>query len=219
MQKKTIITSILLLFVVACVVVLVAREVQDKPETASNLTDGSASPGSEQTAAASQQSEQKIIAYYFHGYKRCRTCLSIEAYAKEALESGFPDAIKKGRLEWRAINMEEEANKHYVEQYQLAASSLILFSPNGKQKSKWKNLNEIWPLVHNKDEFINYVPNKCPECNTERDSLEVKSGYHHCPKCNFKFPSVKLGLGGGLAIGTLIGLGIAGIIYLLTKKD
>jgi hypothetical protein len=157
MQKKTIITSILLLFVVACVVILVAREVQDKPETVSILPDSLASPGSGQPAAAAAESGPKVIAYYFHGYKRCQTCLSIEAFAKEALESGFPDALEKGRLEWRAINMEEESNKHYVEKYQLAASSLILFSSNGKQESKWKKLNEIWPLVHNKDEFINYV--------------------------------------------------------------
>ena len=38
-------------------------------------------------------------------------------------------------------------------------------------------------------------------------------------KCQFKYPKVSIGLGGGIALGTLIGLGIAGIIYLLTKKD
>ncbi len=92
-------------------------------------------------------------------------------------------------------------------------------------KETYESLQELKKVIVQQglskisDDFINYVPKKCPECNTEMNSLEVKIGYHHCPKCKFKFPSVKLGLGGGLALGTLIGLGIAGIIYLLTKKD
>jgi len=69
------------------------------------------------------------------------------------------------------------------------------------------------------NDFINYVPKRCPKCKTEMDSVKVNLGYHHCPKCEFKYPEIKLGLGGSLAIGTLIGLGIAGIIYLLTQKN
>jgi len=163
MQKKTIVTSILLLFVVACVVVLVAKEIQKQPESRSDITDNPTPPGSGEAAAAAGDTGQKIIAFYFHGHKRCQTCLSIEAYAREALESGFPEALKKGRLEWRAVNMEEQSNQHYVDEYQLSFSSLILSSSNGKQDSKWKNLNEIWPLVHNKEEFIKYVQEETSE--------------------------------------------------------
>ena len=69
------------------------------------------------------------------------------------------------------------------------------------------------------NDFIDYVPKYCPECNSEMDSVELKVGYYHCPNCQFKYPKVNIGLGGGIALGTLIGLGIAGIIYLLTRKD
>ena len=163
MQKKTIVTSILLLFVIACVVVLVAKEIQKQPESRSDITDNPTPAGSGEVTTAAGDTGQKIIAYYFHAYKRCQTCLSIEAYAKEALETGFPEALEKGRLEWRAVNMEEESNQHYVDEYQLSFSSLILSSSNGKQDSKWKNLNEIWPLVHNKEEFIKYVQEETSE--------------------------------------------------------
>lgn len=51
------------------------------------------------------------------------------------------------------------------------------------------------------------------------NSVELKVGYYHCSNYQFKYPKVSIGLGGGIALGTLIGLGIASIIYLLTKKD
>lgn len=69
------------------------------------------------------------------------------------------------------------------------------------------------------EDLIDYVPNNCPECGTEMNSAEIKLGYHFCPNCQFKYPEIKLGLGGSLALGTLIGLGIAGLIYLLTKNE
>ena len=92
-------------------------------------------------------------------------------------------------------------------------------------KDVYDDLNELKEIIIRNglssisNDFISYVPKKCPKCRTEMDSVEVKFGYHHCPNCEFKYPEIKLGLGGSLAIGTLIGLGIAGIIYLLTRKD
>jgi len=70
------------------------------------------------------------------------------------------------------------------------------------------------------DDIIHYTPKKCPICGTETDLLEIKVGYQQCPSCSFKSPKFEIGLGGSLALGTLIGLGIAGLIYLLTQdKD
>ena len=163
MRKKTIATSLLLLFVFVCVVVLVAREIQDKSGASPGVADSSASPGSGNTKAAAKETDQKIIAYYFHGYQRCQTCLSIEAYAREALETGFPEALEKGRLEWRTVNMEAVSNRHYIDEYQLSSSSLILSSSSGNRNSKWKNLSEIWPLVHNKEAFVKYVRKETAE--------------------------------------------------------
>ncbi len=69
------------------------------------------------------------------------------------------------------------------------------------------------------NDFISYNPQYCPECGDEMDSVEIKFGFYDCPNCQFKYPEIKLGLGGSIALGTLIGLGIAGLIYLLAKKN
>jgi len=68
------------------------------------------------------------------------------------------------------------------------------------------------------NDIINYEPKYCPECGIEMDGFEVKASYYKCPKCTFQYPKFEIGLGGSLALGTLIGLGIASLIYLLTKN-
>ncbi len=71
------------------------------------------------------------------------------------------------------------------------------------------------------NDFIDYTPENCPECGSEMNSIELRLGYYNCPNsnCNFKYPKIDIGLGGSIALGTLVGLGIAGLIYLITKKD
>ena len=92
-------------------------------------------------------------------------------------------------------------------------------------KETYESLKELKKVIIQKglnslsNEVINYEPKYCPECNSEMDSVEVRMGYHHCPNCDFKYPKINLGLGGSIALGTLIGLGIAGLVYLLTRKD
>jgi len=94
-------------------------------------------------------------------------------------------------------------------------------------KDTYESLKELKKIIVQKGlnsisgDFIDYTPEYCPECGTEMDSTKVTLEYHSCPNpnCNFKYPKVKIGLGGSIALGTLIGLGIAGIIYLLTKKE
>jgi DNA-directed RNA polymerase subunit RPC12/RpoP len=66
-------------------------------------------------------------------------------------------------------------------------------------------------------QFLDYKPKKCPKCNHEMDGIVITAEYYKCPNCNFQQPLFKLETSGAIAIGTLIGLGIAGLIYLLTK--
>jgi len=102
-------------------------------------------------------SEDKVIAYYFHGSFRCATCTAMEDYSRQAIETNFKDELDSGKLEFRAVNVEESDNKHYVNDYQLYTKSLILsFMKDGKEE-KSKNLDKIWQLARNKQKFIDYV--------------------------------------------------------------
>ncbi len=99
----------------------------------------------------------KVVAYYFHTTMRCVTCKMIEDLSRVALISGFPDEIKNGRLEFKAVNIEEPANQHYLEDYQLITRSLVLVRFAGEKQEKWKTLARVWELVDKKEEFEKYV--------------------------------------------------------------
>ncbi len=102
-------------------------------------------------------SEDKVIAYYFHGSFRCATCTAMEAYSRQAIETNFKDELDSGKLEFKAVNVEEKDNEHFVNDYQLYTKSLILsFAKDGKE-IKSKNLDKIWQLARNKQKFIDYV--------------------------------------------------------------
>ena len=108
-------------------------------------------------AAETTKAGSKLVAYYFHGNMRCRTCRNIEAYAKEAVQTGFPEALSDGRLEFRVVNVEEKANEHFVQDYQLTTRSVVLVQFADGKQGQWKNLPRVWQLVRDKDAFLKYV--------------------------------------------------------------
>ncbi|HEY6572893.1 MAG TPA: nitrophenyl compound nitroreductase subunit ArsF family protein [Candidatus Eisenbacteria bacterium] len=100
---------------------------------------------------------QRVIAYYFHTTYRCASCRSIEEYSHEALESGFADAIKDGRLVWKVVNVESKGNEHFVKDYSLYTKSLVLVKEVRGKRTSWKNLEKVWQLLQDKKKFIQYV--------------------------------------------------------------
>jgi hypothetical protein len=107
--------------------------------------------------AAEGVSSAKVIAYYFHGSFRCSTCTNMEKYSREAVETNFKDALASGKFEFKAVNVEEPDNEHFVNDYQLYTKSLILSLVKDGLEVKSKNLDKIWKLAGNKQKFIDYV--------------------------------------------------------------
>jgi hypothetical protein len=98
-----------------------------------------------------------VVAYYFHGTFRCYTCTTIEKYSKEAIDTSFKDALASGKLEFKAVNVEDRGNEHFVKDYQLYTKSLILSLVKDGKQIKWINLDKIWEYVGNKQRFVDYV--------------------------------------------------------------
>lgn len=104
--------------------------------------------------------ERRVIAYYFHTNYRCATCRKLEAYSHAAIEAAFPEELESGRLVWRLVNLEEKGNEHFIKAYQLYTKALVVVEEAKGQQKRWKNLEEIWELVTQKEKFYAYVQNE-----------------------------------------------------------
>ncbi len=113
---------------------------------------------------ASAKPAQSIIVYYFHGNARCPTCYKLESYAKSAVESDFADAIKKGRCEWKTVNVDETGNRHFTNDYKLYTKSVIVSTVKDGKEISWKNLDQIWQLVHEEGKYREYIRNEVKAC-------------------------------------------------------
>ena len=101
--------------------------------------------------------ETKVIAYYFYTNFRCKSCLTIEKYTKEAIEENFEDELSSGKLVFKTINIEEEDNKHFVDDYQLYTKSVVLSLVKDGEEIRFKNLKKVWESLRSKDDFFKYI--------------------------------------------------------------
>ena len=99
----------------------------------------------------------EVVLYYFHGTRRCNTCQTIESYTQEAVEGKFEDALKAGKLTWSRLNTDEAENAHFVKDFELVSSSLVVVEVDGGEVVRHQVLQEVWTLVRDKPGFIDYV--------------------------------------------------------------
>jgi hypothetical protein len=144
----------LVVVVLAAVGVSVAVSVEPK----SGVDSAAAKTDTTQTVKKDSLVAKDIVyASYFHGDQRCPTCMKLEAYSSEAIQSGFEKEVKGSLLVFRTVNWDREENAHYLDDYQLYTKALILSRMRDGKEIAWTNLDSIWQLVDNKGKFIKYV--------------------------------------------------------------
>lgn len=112
---------------------------------------------SPQNSTTNAAEKPKFVAYYFHATARCATCRKIEQLSAEAINNSFSSELKSGNLEFRSVNMEEEQNRHFVEDFKLYTRALVIVRYSGDKVEEHKNLTRVWELVHSPQQFGEYV--------------------------------------------------------------
>lgn len=149
MNGKKIITAALLIFVAGSVGCMVARE----NKTGSAPLQNALSPPSQPQAEPNQQ----LIVYYFHGNMRCPTCHKLENYAREALETFFAEQLANKEILWKVVNVDTPGNEHFVKDYSLVTKSVVLSDVVDGKEVSWKNLDQIWTKVGDKNSYLEYI--------------------------------------------------------------
>jgi hypothetical protein len=111
----------------------------------------------------STKADREVVLYYFHGAKRCKTCRSIESYARTAVEGKFGEALQSGALTWKVVNIDEPENEHFLTDFDLVGSSLVLVEMDGGEVARHEVLQEVWTLVRDEPRFVEYVQSSVGE--------------------------------------------------------
>jgi hypothetical protein len=74
----------------------------------------------------------KIEAYYFHFTARCMTCRTVEAQAKEDIETLYPEMVMQGKISFQSINLDDASSKELAERLQISGQTLLIVK--GDQK-------------------------------------------------------------------------------------
>jgi hypothetical protein len=162
MTPKIVIKFSLLVFVFVSLGFLMTKEASRDTSSANGAGDSQSGEGPNVGSvpadrAVSGKAAPRVVTYYFHTTFRCVSCRKIEAYSREAIERGFPHELREGKLEWKVINVEEDGNSHFIDDYRLFTKSLILVRMKDGKQAEWKNLRKVWELLNNKEAFLRYV--------------------------------------------------------------
>jgi hypothetical protein len=99
----------------------------------------------------------KMVVYYFHATQRCATCMAIESYSKEILETRYGAQLKAGVIQWQVVDVEQPKNRHFIQEYRLVSPSVVVVRIENGKRGRWQTLDKTWTLVRKKGEFVQYV--------------------------------------------------------------
>ncbi len=160
MKAKRIVSVVLFVFVGFSVGYLVVQE-STSPRVPQDgqavIAAAGSGDGARSETAPASETGHRLVVYYFHRTQRCQTCLTMEAYAEEALRDAFPDALASGVLEWHTANLEAPGNEHFVADYEVSTSAVVMMTRVDGRQTAWRDLDRVWDLVGDELKFKTYI--------------------------------------------------------------
>lgn len=108
-------------------------------------------------AAANVIRPDGVTVISFHGEKRCKTCIKISELAKQTIDGEFAEAEKAGKLFWEQIDYDSPGNRHFVKDYELVSSTVVVTQWKDGKELKWSRLDAVWDHVGDGPVFRAYV--------------------------------------------------------------
>ncbi|HCC48721.1 MAG TPA: hypothetical protein DEQ38_11490 [Elusimicrobia bacterium] len=142
----------------------------DSPAAAAPVTAGApaelaqTAPAAKPALAVKQASvppakiaQKTAVVYYFYTTARCYSCNLIESYTREAVDKHFAQPYNGWRVEFKGLNLDEEVNRHFTQDYWLNSKSVVVQKFEGGKPLNWGMLQSVWQLLGDKEKFMNYV--------------------------------------------------------------
>ena len=89
-----------------------------------------------------------LVVVNFHAAIRCNGCREIDRETQALMESEFATALTSGRLRHVVINFGDPANKHFVKDYGLTTSTVVVTRRAGGRDIEWRRLDAVWDHLY-----------------------------------------------------------------------
>ena len=164
-RATTVLRVVLLVFVVTAVVALLVREVRGRTTRTlgTQTTVGTPStpspsvPGTVLVTDETSLPTNGVVAYDFRNTQRCPSCITIEDWTSGVLKTEFAAQLADGTLIWRPLDVQQPANAHFIQDYQLTSISVVLVRYTNGKPGKWENLQKVWQLLGDQKAFEDYI--------------------------------------------------------------
>ena len=85
---------------------------------------------------ANQPDTAGIEVIYFYGKLRCSTCVAMEKFAKEAVDSAFADKSKDGKIIFKSVDITTPEGEKLADKFEVYSSSLYIVDNNPDNPGK-----------------------------------------------------------------------------------
>ena len=127
------------------------------PVPAAPSAPSAALPAAKAPARPPAPEPSTVYVTYFHATARCASCLKIEDLTNATMTTRFAGPIAEKRVVWRLVNVDEPEHAHYVKDYGLFTKSVVVSEVKAGKEVRWKNLDQVWPLLRDPEAFQAYV--------------------------------------------------------------
>ena len=91
---------------------------------------------------AEMQTKADVVeVLYFHSKQRCASCIAIEKYTKELVDSAYTEELKNGKLVFKSVDITKD--EQMADKYEVSWSSLILVDYGKNGEEKVENMTEF----------------------------------------------------------------------------
>ncbi|OGQ78616.1 MAG: hypothetical protein A2289_09955 [Deltaproteobacteria bacterium RIFOXYA12_FULL_58_15] len=111
----------------------------------------------EAVAATPGTAPDRVVVYYFHSTRRCPTCIGIQETIVKTIKERFATETRSGELTFREVNMEEPDNRHFVKEFSLGFSTMVVAANKGDATLKWENFDQVWKYAQAPEDLAEYT--------------------------------------------------------------
>jgi hypothetical protein len=99
---------------------------------------------------------EKVEVFHFHANQQCYSCVTLGDYAKETIDTYFPNEKESGVVVFEHINGQKPENSEIVQKYGSRGSSLFIGTYKDGEFFSEENVN-VWYKLRDKNDYMLYL--------------------------------------------------------------